>query len=182
MDRRYGNQGSRFVRLAQNWFNNWAPRQGSQQAEHELGNRPCLLLGRPVAIFRASAQVPKMLGIATFVNWMADYEITASEPPRWLYALVSASAALSGTASFLLGLVIFAISITPDTGHGEDVGRPIAIALVLPAVVLSVLVAIVTSPTALVLRQHKRTGPIIALVLTGIGLALMALARFAFAG
>jgi hypothetical protein len=92
------------------------------------------------------------------------------------------SAGLGSLATLFFGLAIFAIAITPETGHGEDIGRPIAIAVLLPFLLISALLATGCGIGVLGLsRKGGRALPAIGLALTVLGLACAVAAKLAYA-
>jgi hypothetical protein len=94
-------------------------------------------------------------------------------PPTWLKLLLTALAIAGGLAALLLGLLLFDVRITPDTGHGEDIGGFIAFAVALPFLAISAVLGVGTGLGALALSTGRgRLAPTAAIVLALIGLAL----------
>lgn len=111
---------------------------------------------------------------------MAKQFMTLVDVPRWLRFVVCSLALIGGGLTFFIGLAIVAITTTPDTGHGEDIGRPIAIALLVPFIVLSSLLGVGTGLGGIALmKERARLAPVIGIGLTalGIGCGLVAFWR-----
>jgi hypothetical protein len=98
--------------------------------------------------------------------------------PRWPGILVSALAAAGALATFMLGVLIFVIHLQPDTGHGEDIGVPIAIAALLPFLVISAFLGVGAAMGGFALSTGRaRLAPVAAIVLTLVGVSCAVAAR-----
>ena len=84
---------------------------------------------------------------------------------------------VAGLVTLLLGLLAMAVRLQPDTGHGEDIGRPLGIAVLLPLTCLAACLGLGVGVGCLaMLRQRGRVLPMlgIALTLAGLTCALLA--------
>jgi hypothetical protein len=85
-------------------------------------------------------------------------------------------ALIGGIATLLLGLLLLMVRLTPDTGHGEDIGGFIVFAVTVPYLAISAVIGVGTGIGGLgVSSGRARIAPVVGIVATvlGIGFAMI---------
>jgi hypothetical protein len=94
-------------------------------------------------------------------------------PPRWLSLTVCALAVIGGLATLVLGLMLLAVRLTPDTGHGEDIGGFIVFAVAVPYLAISAFLGVGTGIGGFALSTGRsRLVPAVGILSTVVGIAL----------
>ena len=92
-----------------------------------------------------------------------------------LRVVLAALAVGGATATFLAGIVALGVRAQPDTGHGEDIGRPLGLVAALVVVILAASVGIGASVGYAVLGNRlRRAVATVSLVLVAVGVLAVA--------